>query len=108
RTVWSRGIGSLAGFPAAVSDGVAYVTNYPGIVTALRMADGHRLWRRQSPDRKMASSPAIWGNRLVVHGMGGHVSILRRSDGRLLWTFATGSPIEPSPVVRRGIDYFGT
>jgi outer membrane protein assembly factor BamB len=108
RTVWSRGIGSLAEFPAVVSDGVAYVTNFRGVVYALRMTDGRPLWRRQAPDRKMASSPAVWGDRLVVHGMDGHVSILRRSDGRLLWSYATGSPIESSPVVLDGIDYFGT
>jgi outer membrane protein assembly factor BamB len=107
RTVWSRGLGSLAEFPAVVSDGAAYITNRHGTVFALRMADGTPLWRRQTADRKMASSPAVWGNRLVVHGMDGHVSILRRTDGRILWSFATGSPIESSPVVRDGIDYFG-
>jgi outer membrane protein assembly factor BamB len=108
RTVWSRGVGSLAEFPAVVSDGVAYVTNFRGMIFALGMADGRPLWRRQAPDRKMASSPAVWGRWLVVHGMNGHVSVLRRSDGRLVWSFATGSPIESSPVVRDGIDYFGT
>jgi outer membrane protein assembly factor BamB len=108
RVVWTRGIGSLAEFPAVVSEGVAYITNFRGRVYALRMSNGRPLWRVQAPDRKMAASPAVWGDRLVVHGMNGYVSVLRRSDGRLLWRFPVGSPIESSPIVDGGIDYFGS
>ena len=56
----------------------------------------------------MASSPAVWGDQLVAHGMDGHVWVLRRTDGRVVSRFAVGSPIESSPVVRDGVDYFGT
>lgn len=107
RVVWSRGTGALAEFPAVVSDGVAYFSNYNGIVEALAMTNGRVLWRHQTPNGKMAASPAVWGDLLVAHGMDGHVWVLRRSDGRLVSHFAVGSPIESSPVVRDGIDYFG-
>jgi outer membrane protein assembly factor BamB len=108
RVVWSRGLDGLVEFPAVVQDGVAYVGNYRGTVRALDMRDGTVIWRHDTPHGKMASSPAVWRDQLVVHGMDGHVWVLRRSDGKLLWHYSTGSPIESSPVVVDGIDYFGT
>ena len=107
RVVWSRGIGSLIEFPAVVSEGVAYIGNFRGTVRAISMRSGKVAWRRDTPRGKMAASPAVAGDELVVHGMDGHVWVLDRSNGRVLWRYRVGSPIESSPVVRRGIDYFG-
>jgi outer membrane protein assembly factor BamB len=107
RVVWSRGLGSLVEFPAVVQDGVAYVANSRGTIRALDMRTGIVIWRHDTPHGKMASSPAIWGTELVVHGMDGHVWVLRRSDGRLLWHYDVGSPVESSPVVDHGVDVFG-
>ena len=107
RVVWSRGIGSLIEFPAVVSDGVAYIANFRGIVRAISMRSGKVAWRRDTPNGKMAASPAVVGDELVVHGMDGHVWVLDRANGRVLWRYRVGSPIESSPVVRRGVDYFG-
>jgi outer membrane protein assembly factor BamB len=107
RVVWSRGLGSLIEFPAVVADGVAYIANARGTIRALSMRDGTVIWRHDTPDGKMASSPAIVGDELVAHGMDGHVWVLRRSDGRLLWHYTVGSPIESSPVVVHGVDLFG-
>ena len=109
RVVWSRGLGSLVEFPAVVADGTAYVANARGTVRALSMRDGSVIWRHDTPNGKMASSPAVSDDRLVVHGMEGSVQVLRRSDGRLLWRYPAGSPIESSPVVLAGgVDVFGT
>ena len=107
RVVWSRGLGGLVEFPAVVADGVAYVTNMRGTVRALDMRDGAVVWRHDTPHGKMASSPAVWGSSLVVHGMDGHVWVLRRGDGRLLWHHTVGSPVESSPFVLDGVDVFG-
>ena len=107
RVVWSRGLGSLVEFPAVVTDGVAYVANARGTVRALDMRTGTVIWRHDTPHGKMASSPAVWGTVLVVHGMDGHVWVLRRSDGRLLWDYDVDSPVESSPVVDHGVDVFG-
>jgi outer membrane protein assembly factor BamB len=106
--VWSRALGGLVEFPAVVADGIAYIANARGTVRALDMRTGKVVWRHDTPRGKMASSPAVWGKTLVVHGMDGHVWILRRSDGRLLWHYTVGSPVESSPVVvGKGIDVFG-
>ena len=107
RVVWSRGIGSLIEFPAVVSDGIAYIGNFRGTVRAISMRSGKVAWRTDTPRGKMAASPAVVGDDLVVHGMDGYVRVLERSNGRVLWRYRVGSPIESSPVVRRGIDYFG-
>jgi len=107
RELWEADTGSLIEFPAVVSDGVAYVGNFHGTVIAFAMNNGRRLWRRLTPGGKMASSPAVWRDRLVVHGMDGHIRVLARSTGRLLAQFTVGSPVESSPMVRDGIDYFG-
>lgn len=107
KVVWSRGVGSLIEFPAVVADGVAYIGNYSGTIYALSMADGKRVWRYDPPGGKMASSPAVVGRNVVVHGMDGIVRVIDRANGRLRWQLDIGSPIESSPVVRDGLDYFG-
>lgn len=107
RIVWSRGLGALIEFPAVVADGVAYIGNARGSVRALSMSDGSLVWRHDIPHGKLASSPAIVGKELLVHGMDGHVWALSRSDGHLLWHLDVGSPIESSPVVVGGLDLFG-
>jgi outer membrane protein assembly factor BamB len=107
KVVWSRGIGTLIEFPAVITGGVAYIGNYKGTIYALNMRDGKVIWKYDPPGGKMASSPAIVGDGLVVHGMDGIVRMLDRSNGRLRWSFHVGSAIESSPVVRGGLDYFG-
>jgi outer membrane protein assembly factor BamB len=107
RVVWSRGLGTLIEFPAVVSDGVAYIANARGTVRAIDMRDGSVIWRHDTPHGKMAASPAVWHDQVIVHGMDGHVWVLRRSDGKLLWHYTLGSPIESSPVVIGGVDVFG-
>jgi outer membrane protein assembly factor BamB len=107
RVAWSRGLGSLLEFPAVVSDGVAYVGNYRGTVYALSMRNGSVLWRHSVRGGKMAASPAVVGEDVVVHGMDGVVRVLDRRTGRLRFAVRIGSPVESSPVVRDRIDYFG-
>jgi outer membrane protein assembly factor BamB len=107
RLAWSRGLGGLIEFPAVVADGVAYIGNYRGTVYALSMRDGAVIWKRRQPGGKMASSPAIAGDALVVHGMDGYVRVLDRATGAERWAFRVDSPVESSPVVSGGVDYFG-
>jgi outer membrane protein assembly factor BamB len=107
KVVWSRPVGALIEFPAVVDKEVAFVSNFRGVVRAFSMRTGATVWRRATPHGKMAASPAVVGDLLVVHGMDGHVWVFDRYNGRVLWTYYTGSPIESSPVVVDGVDYFG-
>jgi outer membrane protein assembly factor BamB len=107
RIAWGRSLGGLLEFPAVVSNGVAYVSNNAGTLFALSMDDGRTLWRFRLGHSGEASSPAVFGDDLVAHGKGGRVFLLDRHNGRLRWSFATAGEIESSPVVRKGVDYFG-
>jgi outer membrane protein assembly factor BamB len=108
RTVWSLSIGGLIEFPAVVEDGVAFIGNATSSVRAISMRFGRVLWRHDTPHApRMASSPAVAGRDLVYHTMDGHVVVLDRANGHLRWSYDVGSPIESSPIVRDGVDYFG-
>jgi outer membrane protein assembly factor BamB len=107
RIIWARAMHDLVEFPAVVSDGFAYVANKRGSIRAISMRFGKTAWRRDT-HTKMASSLAVWGDKLVAHGMGdGRVRVLDRRNGRVLWSYRIGSAIESSPVVRYNVDYFG-
>jgi len=108
KVVWAKPAGGLIEFPAVVDHGVAFIGNQVGTIRAFDMRNGKLLWRRPTPRVELASSPAVYGQLVVIHGMDGHVYVRSRWNGRLLWRFYAGSPIESSPVVHRGIDYFGT
>lgn len=107
--VWSKSMGGLIEFPAVVWDGVAYIGEIHSVVHAVSMRNGRIIWTHRTPGSpRMASSPAVYGNELVYHTMGGSIYVLSRASGRELWSWNAGAPVEPSPVVRDGIDYFGT
>jgi outer membrane protein assembly factor BamB len=107
RTIWSVALGGLIEFPAVVDGGVAYIGNAKATIYAVSMRFGTVIWRHVTPNGKMASSPAIVGREVVYHSMDGHVFVLDRATGRLKWQKWIGSPIESSPIVRDGVDYFG-
>jgi outer membrane protein assembly factor BamB len=109
RLIWSRGLGHLIEFPAVVWNGFAYIGNQASTVQALSMRSGKLAWAHATPGSpRMASSPAVDGDRIVYHTMSGRVYVLDRFSGRLEWSWSAGSAIESSPVVVDGVDYFGT
>jgi outer membrane protein assembly factor BamB len=108
RVEWTRDLGGFLEFPAVVWGGVAYIHTIQGWLWALRMDNGHLVWRRRV-GTTMASSPAVDPeNGLLVSAAKhpGWVSVLRLRTGKLLWRYPTGVS-EPSPVVRAGIAYVG-
>ena len=81
----------------AVRDGVVYVGSSDGqFVQALDAATGEERWRTRTG--LVWSSPAIAGDVLYVGDGAGRVLALARGDGRLLWSFRTGSSVLSSPV----------
>ena len=109
RLVWSRGLGQLIEFPAVVWNGFAYIGNQRGTVQAISMRSGKLAWRHDTAGApRMASSPAVDGDEVVYHTMGGRVYVLDRVNGHLKWSWNAGSAIESSPVVVHGVDYFGS
>jgi outer membrane protein assembly factor BamB len=108
KRVWRRSLYGLVEFPSVVWEGVAYVNNLRGWLRALSMKNGRLLWRKRVGTR-MASSPGIDPERrvLVTTSMSpGYVNVVSMDTGRLRWRFYVGRA-EPSPVIRRGVAYFG-
>jgi len=70
-----------------------------GVVLALRLTDGARLWQREvGPPGKPLSAPATDGERVYVDARDG-LHALRLRDGDLAWHFATERRIEAAPVL---------
>jgi outer membrane protein assembly factor BamB len=108
RVVWSRGLNRLIEFPAVVDDGYAYIGNKLSTIHAISMRSGRFAWVHRTPGAPlMASSPAVDGDEIVYHTIGGRVYVLDRSNGRLEWSWDAGAGIESSPIIVNGIDYFG-
>jgi outer membrane protein assembly factor BamB len=108
RVVWRRSIRGLLEFPAVVWEGVAYITNGRGFVYAVSMRNGRVLWRKRI-GKSAASSPAVEPTRrelVVTAKEPGRVAILDMDNGKLRWRRATARG-EGSPVIVRGIAYFG-
>jgi outer membrane protein assembly factor BamB len=108
RVAWRRNVGSLMEFPAVVWQGVGYVSNIQGYVTAISLDRGKVLWRTRV-GTLLAASPGIAPerNELVVPTMApGELVVLNMRNGRKRWTYPTGRA-EPSPAIRDGIAYFG-
>jgi outer membrane protein assembly factor BamB len=108
RVLWKQDFGSMLEFPAVVWEGVAYVTNYHGFLTAVSMRDGRVLWRRRTGSVS-ASSPAVDPERrslVVTSKEPGRLTVVDMDTGRVRWRFATGRA-ESSPVIANGVAYFG-
>lgn len=106
KQVWTRHFGGLLEFPAVVWEGMGYVNNAKGVLTAFHADTGKVAWRTKVGGL-MASSPGIDEDRrqLVVTSMEpGYVSVVDMRTGKIRWRYSTGRA-EPSPVVRDGIAY---
>ncbi|HLZ21082.1 MAG TPA: PQQ-binding-like beta-propeller repeat protein [Ktedonobacterales bacterium] len=84
--LWTQHIGQLLGRPAGVN-GLVFVAGGDRILHALRVADGHELWRYAMTGN---GSDPVLGNEIVylnsyVDGTGFIFTALRASDGSVLW-----------------------
>ena len=76
-----------------IHEGIAYVVDDSGWVSARNLKTRKRLWRVKTP-AGVRASPVVQGNDLVVIAQGGDVTVLRRADGdevahyRLMGNFA--------------------
>ena len=59
---------------------------------------GTERWPRLRPSSGASSSTTRWTATCIV---------LDRATGHVRWSVNIGSPVESSPIVRRGVDYFG-
>ena len=70
----------------------------------------HRQGEVEEPDREAVGDLAgVLGRRACSsRSLSGKVTALRARNGKVLWQKELGSRTESSPIVRRGVVYFGT
>jgi outer membrane protein assembly factor BamB len=107
RTVWSLPLRKLLEFPPVTSNGVGYITDADGTLTAFRTQDGAWVWRRHLHEG-MSASPALWRGRLYIASLAGQLRAFSADDGRLLWQRALGSSSETPPLIVDGLVVVGT
>ena len=109
---------SFIEFPPVIGYGHLYVGTNHGRVLSIDADTGRVAWRRGF-GRCIAASPALGGGVVYVALMGpvpcsgadrtesGVLVALNARTGKLLWSFRAGV-IESSPLIARGLVYFGS
>jgi outer membrane protein assembly factor BamB len=101
---WAYASGSAVAAPPAVADGVAYVPDSTGQLTAVNVHDGAPLWTWSLPSRAaLAGAPAVDTERgLVFAGAAdGTLHAISRHSGKTVWTDHVGGDVT-APVFGGG------
>lgn len=114
RRGWTYRGGALLEFPPAIDGGSLYVLDDNGVLHAIDKVSGHVRWERKAGGLA-AASPAVGdGNvyAVALNGLGGsgsgRVASYRARDGHQWWAKQLPSRAESSPLLRRGVLYFGS
>ncbi|CAN5757923.1 PQQ-binding-like beta-propeller repeat protein [soil metagenome] len=96
----------------ALAGGRLFIPSNDNVLHAIDPVTGTLLWQQSSSGDKFGySSPTVVGDRIYVGCLGdrGEVRCLAASDGRELWTTATGATIyESSPAIADGFLAIGS
>ena len=90
-----------------VSQGRAYFGDAKGVVYALDMVTGDKLWSFETQD-KVWSTPAINGDTLYVTSFDKKLYALNTSDGRQKWQFEADGVSVSTLLIYENTVYFGT
>lgn len=103
-SLWSWGRGSHPLNTPVVHSGRLFAVNGNGQVTALKAADGERLWQVTLPlaEPELARTGgglAVQGDLLFVTTGGGQVFALTASSGKKVWDVDLAVPLRAAPAV---------
>jgi outer membrane protein assembly factor BamB len=98
RPVYSVKMDGLVELPPVTRNGIGYVTSDHGTLVAFSTENGSLRFRRWLRAR-MASSPAVVGQTLVVTGLDGRLRGYDALTGRLRWSRRLGGASETSPLI---------
>lgn len=93
--------------PAVEDDMVVYGSSSARL-TAVKPADGSKLWSFDAGDGVFQSSPLIVGDRVFSGGGGHFVRSFNRSSGALVWEKPMGMWVQSSVVHKDGVVYIGS
>lgn len=113
REAWSINTHGLIEFPPAVADGVAYVVNKFGNLSAVRLRDRKVLWRRDRDPRNAGkptdvTAPVYYEGRVYVAFLDGELVAFDAATGKPVWRRDLHSHLESSPIAVQGMLYLGT
>lgn len=91
-----------------LADGRVYLGHYGNAFVCADLARNELLWSFPDPKHPFFSSPAISADRVVFGGRNKQLHCLRRSDGEVLWKYATRRKVDGSPVVAGDAVVFGS
>ena len=106
-TLWTYHADGPVSRSPAVADGVAYLQNGDGQVTALDTASGEVLWQNATTDTG-ENTPAVVGDTLYLTNLSGQVVALDRQTGDEKWRAGELLAAECTPLVLDGALYMGT
>ncbi len=109
RSQWATDTGGINEFPPSVRNGVAYLAQDNGRVSAFRVQDGDKLWT-VNLHSEFSDTPSVGGNgSLYVASRGRNSGLwrIRTSDGKVQ-AHANVGQSESSPVVFRHRVVLGT
>ncbi len=85
----------------AIRDNRAYVGTFENQVLCVDMKKAKILWQYENPRRNFAfySSAAVNERLVIIGGRDKLLHALNRETGQKVWTFATKSRVDSSPVI---------
>ncbi len=81
RVLWQRNFSSYSGLTVGSS---LFITDAEGRVSAINRSTGELLWQQQALLHRGLTTPALYGNSLIIGDKEGYIHWLAQSDGHLL------------------------
>ena len=99
-------IGTYVGNSSPVRDGICYVADNDGGITAIEVASGETVWKLET-DAQYIASAAVGEKRLFVAGGDKRLVAYDRMTGDEIWAFQSTRALDSSPVVCPGAIWQG-
>lgn len=104
---WGRGVGKgtdelFVRLEPAIEQGVVYIAERGGRVSAIGLDDGRPLWRTDT-DARLSGGPGLGEGLVLVGSSDGEVIALDADGGRERWRAEVSSEVLAAPRAERGI-----
>lgn len=119
KTIWERHVNGAVKAAPAYADGIVYIGDYSGEMTALRVRDGSIKWQTGSQGTSFGRTGQFYATAAVAFGRvyagntDGRMYSFDQRTGRLAWSHSTSNYVYAGAVAARTPDtqptiYFGS
>jgi outer membrane protein assembly factor BamB len=119
KTIWERHVNGAVKAAPAYSDGIVYVGDYGGEMTAIHVSDGSIKWQTGSQGTSFGRTGQFYATAAVAFGRvyagntDGRMYSFDQQTGRLAWSHSTSNYVYAGAVAARTPDteptiYFGS